>query len=124
VYPFTRAEDRTQRRSDGTVSIEGRRFEVPNRYRHLERVAIRYAAWNLSHVHLVDERTEKALCRLYPLDKVANASGERRILDPVALEPSVAPATGLPPLLAQLLAKRAATGLPPAYLTKDEGDAA
>ncbi len=33
-----------------------------------------------------------------------------------------APAPGLPPLLAQLLAKQAATGLPPAYLPKDEGD--
>jgi len=121
---FTRAEDRSQRRSDGTVSLEGRRFEVPSRYRHLERVAVRYAAWDLSHVFLVDERTEKALCRLYPQDKTLNANGERRVLDPVATEPVAGvPATDLPPLLAHLLAKQAATGLPPAYLTKDEGDA-
>jgi transposase InsO family protein len=120
---FTRAEDRSQRRSDGTVSIEGRRFEVPNRYRHLERVAIRYASWDLAQVHLVDERTEKVLCRLYPLDKDANASGLRRPLEPVSTElVAVAPATGTPPLLAQLMAKQAATGLPPAYLPKDEGD--
>ena len=123
---LTRSEGRTQRRSDGTVSIEGRRFEIPNRYRHLARVAIRYASWDLSHVHLVDERTEKVLCRLYPLDKERNANGHRRPLDVV--EPSavgaaaVAPATGLPPLLAQLVARQAATGLPPAYLPKDEGD--
>jgi transposase InsO family protein len=120
---FTRAEDRSQRKSDGTVSIEGRRFEVPSRYRHLERVAIRYAAWDLSYVFLVDERTEKALCRLFPLDKTLNANGQRRVLDPVATGLlAVAPTSGLPPLLAQLLAKQAATGLPPAYLTKDEGD--
>jgi hypothetical protein len=121
---FTRSEDRSQRRSDGTVSIEGRRFEVPNRYRHIERVAIRYASWDLSQVHLVDERTEKVLCRLYPLDKEQNASGLRRPLEPLSAEPiTVAPAKGMPPLLAQLMAKQAATGLPPAYLPKDEGDA-
>jgi len=120
---FTRSEDRSQRRSDGTVSIEGRRFEVPNRYRHIERVAIRYASWDLSQVHLVDERTEKVLCRLYPLDKEQNASGLRRPLEPLSAEPiTVAPAKGMPPLLAQLMAKQAATGLPPAYLPKDEGD--
>jgi putative transposase len=121
---FTRSEARTQRRSDGTVSIEGRRFEVPNRYRHLERVAIRYASWDLSQVHLVDERTEKVLCRLYPLDKERNANGLRRPLEPLSLQPPapVKPPKGIPPLLAQLMAKQAATGLPPAYLPKDEGD--
>jgi len=119
---FTRSEDRSQRRSDGTVSIEGRRFEVPGRYRHVERVAIRYATWDLSQVHLVDERTEKVLCRLYPLDKERNASGLRRPVEPLAGDPATAPVTGLPPLLAQLMAKQAATGLPPAYLPKDEGD--
>jgi transposase InsO family protein len=121
---FTRAEDRSQRKSDGTVSIEGRRFEVPSRYRHLERVGIRYASWDLGQVHLFDERTGKVLARLYPLDKAANASGLRRPVEPVAMEPAaVPPATGLPPLLALLYAKQAATGLPPAYLPKDEGDA-
>jgi len=38
---FTRSDSRAQRRSDGTVVIEGRRFEVPNRYRHLDRIALR-----------------------------------------------------------------------------------
>ncbi len=32
---FTRAERRALRNSDGTIVIAGRRFEVPNRYRHL-----------------------------------------------------------------------------------------
>ena len=40
---FTRTDHRMQRKSDGTVVIEGRRFEVPNRYRHLSRVEVRYA---------------------------------------------------------------------------------
>ncbi len=120
---FTRADRRTQRRSDGTVVIEGSRFEIPGRYRHLEHVEIRYASWDLTVVHLADERTGAVLCRLYPQDKTRNASGQRRPLDPISSGPlPVAPATGLPPLLAQLLAKQASTGLPPAYLTKDEGD--
>jgi len=119
---FTKTEARSQRRSDGTVSIESRRFEIPARYRHLERVTVRYADWDLSQVHLVDPKTEKVLCRLYPQDKERNANGQRRPLEPVATSPSVAPATGLPPLLAELLARQTATGLPPAYLPKDEGD--
>ena len=32
------------------------------------------------------------------------------------------PAEGLPPLLAKILNEQAATGLPPAYLPKDEKD--
>jgi transposase InsO family protein len=118
---FTRSEDRSQRRSDGTISLGGKRFEIPNRYRHLERVGVRYASWDLSLVHLVDERSEKVLCRLYPLDKERNADGLRRALDPVSADRgSVKPATGIPPLLAKLLQKQAQTGLPPAYLPKDE----
>jgi len=120
---FTRADTRMQRRGDGTVVIEGSRFEVPGRYRHLTRVGLRYAVWDLTVVHLVDERTGMVLCRLYPQDKTRNASGLRRPLDPVSAEPRPAPATGLPPLLTKLLARQAATGLPPAYLPKDEGDA-
>jgi transposase InsO family protein len=120
---FTRSEVRMQRRSDGTVVIEGRRFEVPNRYRHLTRVGLRYAAWDLTVVHLVDEVTGAVLCRLYPQDKTRNASGLRRPLDLATTDPRAAPpATGMPPLLAKLPALQAATGLPPAYLPKDEGD--
>ena len=123
---FTRADQRMQRKSDGSIVIEGRRFEVPNRYRHLARMEVRYAGWNLGLVHLVDEHTGTVLTRLYPQDKTQNASGLRRSLDPIAngsapLEPSnVKPATGLPPLLARMLDSQAATGLPPPYLPKDE----
>ena len=34
----------------------------------------------------------------------------------------VEPATGLPPLLARMLDQQAATGLPPPYLPKDNGE--
>ena len=121
-----RAEiDRTPRRSDGTVSLEGQRFEVPARYRHLTRLRIRYARWDLSAVDLVDPHTHVILAALYPLDKTANADGQRRRVPPrtsTLCEPTPTTATTAP-LLRKLLADYAATGLPPAYLPRpDEED--
>jgi hypothetical protein len=117
---FTRTERRTQRRSDGTVVIDTRRFEVPNAFRHLDRLLVRYASWDLTQVHLVDEHTGEVCARLYPLDKTENAKGVRRPLEPLANRASRAPPTGIAPLLAKLMAQQAATGLPPPYLPKDE----
>ncbi len=132
---FTRTERRTLRRSDGTAVIEGRRFEVPNRYRHLSLLEVRFAIWDLTEVHLVDPHTGAVLCRLFPQDKAANASGLRRGLQPItstqgAAEPvtpssptrAPPPARGIGPLLQGMIDRQAATGLPPAYLSKDEGD--
>lgn len=117
----TKADCRTQRKSDGTIVVEGCRFEVPNCYRHFTRIEIRYASWDLAHIHLVDEQTGAVLCRLYPQDKTANASGLRRPLDRIAPQPLAAPpATGIAPLLARLIDRQAADGLPPPYLPKDE----
>ena len=122
---FTRSDARTQRRTDGTIVINSRRFELPNRYRHLSRIEVRYAEWDLGHVHLVDERTGTVLTRLYPQDKTQNASGLRRSLEPLGPTPAEpaqqAPASPIPPLLQHLLDRQASTGLPPAYLPKDEG---
>ncbi len=117
---FRAAVVRTQRRSDGTLSLEGRRFEVPARYRHLRRLHVRYARWDLGAVDLVDPHSQQVLCALYPLDKAANADGQRRRLTPPVPAPLDAaespPVPALAPLLRQLLADYAATGLPPAYL--------
>lgn len=110
---------RTQRRSDGTVCVEGVRFEVPNRYRTLRRVSIRYADWDLGRVYLVDPRTGTILCPLYPLDKERNADGQRRSIEPPAII-EAPPPTGMAPLLRKLLADYAATGLPPAYLPQPD----
>jgi putative transposase len=117
---FTRTDRRLQRHSDGTVVIAARRFEVPNRYRHLTQLEVRYATWDLTHVHLIDAQTGQVLCRLYPQDKTQNATGLRRSLEPLASEPAVKPAAGIAPLLAKLMQQQAATGLPPAYLSHDE----
>jgi putative transposase len=114
---------RTQRLSDGTFSLEGHRFEVPSQFGHLERLRLRYARWDFSFVDLVDERSGIILCPLYPLDKTANASGERQVRAPPV---SIATDTGstrveMAPLLKKLLAEFAATGLPPPYLPEEDG---
>lgn len=107
---------RAQRRTDGTISLAGGRFEIPSRYRHLQRVRIRYARWDLATCDLIDAHSGAILCALYPLDKAANAAGLRRRLDPLTSEPSDTTASGIAPLLRKLMADYAATGLPPAYL--------
>jgi len=120
---FTAQSSRTQRHSDGTISVESIRYEIPSRYRHLEQVSIRYATWDLSHVYLADARNGAILTRLYPQDKRKNADGRRRKKEPIA---PCAVATGeaspeqTAPLLRKLIAEYAATGLPPAYLPKYE----
>jgi len=107
---------RRARRADGTLSLGGARFEIPARLRHLSDVHVRYARWDFSRVDLVDARTGAVLCPIKPLDKAANANGQRRRLDPVGRDLSALPPTGMAPLLRELLAEYAATGMPPAYL--------
>lgn len=116
---FTAEVTRTQRRSDGSFSLEGLRFEVPSRYAHFQRLTIRYASWDRSFVHLADPVTGIILCRLYPQDKIKNADGRRAPRQPVLPTRAPAPA-GMAPLLQQILRQYAATGLPPAYLPKPE----
>ena len=107
---------RRQRRSDGTASLAGERFEIPARYRHLEIVHLQYARWDLTRVDLVEPRTGLILCAVKPLDKSANADGQRKRLTAVALDLSPLPPSGMAPLMCELLADYAASGLPPAYL--------
>jgi transposase InsO family protein len=120
---FRREVKRRQRQSDGTISLDGVRFEIPSRYRHFRDVVVRYPRWDLSLVDLVDPREATILARLFPLDRAANADGRRAVLEP---RPEEVPRTDtsrspseLPPLLKQILAEYSATGLPPAYLPKN-----
>jgi transposase InsO family protein len=117
---FRHQVKRKQRRSDGTISLDGQRFEIPSQYRHIDTVFLHYARWDLSQVDMVDSHDHTLLCRIYPLDKSANSSGQRRVLKPEnqSQETTLAP-VGIAPLLKQLMADYAATGLPPAYIPKD-----
>jgi hypothetical protein len=98
------------------------------------------ARWDLSRVDLVDARSGTILAPLYPLDRHANADGQRLLFErdtppdddppPAEGQPQAPQPPGnppLPPLLQQLLAEYSATGLPPAYLPQntptDQGDA-
>lgn len=120
---FTLQVARRQRRSDGTLTLQGVRFEVPAAYRHQSDLVVRYASWDLSRAWLVHAPEARIVARLYPLDKQRNADGRRRRYDPApgASESAPRPADERPaPLLRQLLAEYAATGLPPPYLPKTE----
>ena len=120
---FRMEQRRKQRISDGTITVEGKRFELPSRYRTLPYPTVRYARWDLSTVDLVDPRSGKHLCVLLPQDKEKNADGRRHALDAVVTEVAPPPPVlepGIAPLLKKLMADYAATGLPPAYVPLDD----
>ena len=120
---FTRRIRRTPRRSDATVVVDGIRYELPVRFAHLRALYLRAPGWDKSTMTLVDADTDAPLAILWPQDKAKNASGCRRVIAPDTGAAAASPAPGdkpLPALLKKWLADYAATGLPPAYLPKEE----
>jgi transposase InsO family protein len=111
---------RKQRASDGTISVASKRFEVPSCYRHLEQLCVRYARWDLSSVDLWDDALGVVLATLYPVNREANADGFRRPLAPVTTAPTPPKPSGMAPLLRRYVEQHRQTGLPPAYLPKDD----
>ena len=107
---------RQQRRSDGTITVEGVRYELPSVYRTLQRVHVRVARWDLSSIDLVDPRRGTHLSTLYPIDKERNADAQRRALPKPGDVAEPQRPVGIAPLLRQYMAEYAATGLPPAYI--------
>ena len=116
---FTRRIKRTPRRSDATIVVDGIRYELPVRFAHLRSVVVRAADWDKSRMTLVDADTDAVLASLLPQNKAKNASGLRRTIEPAApiIQSTDNP---IPALLRKWLADYAATGLPPAYLPKEE----
>lgn len=118
---FTVEITRMLRRSDTSISLEGQRFEVPAAFRHLKRICLRYATWDLSYVYMADQKTGNILGRIFPRDLEKNADGRRRALDVPSQQPARTDrSSGMAPLLSQYLADQQATGLPVGYLPKDE----
>lgn len=124
---------RVQRQGDGTISLEGVRFEIPARFRHFRNVVVRYARWDLRRVDLVDPQSGTILASIYPLDRIANADGRRSAIEPDRGPDDDEPDAGtladgtpedggpdkpLPPLLRRILDEYSASGTPPAYLPK------
>jgi len=120
---FSARVNRRQRKSDGTITLNGVRFEIPNHLRTLDRVTIRYRSWDLSVATVVDNRTNAELATIRPIDKQKNASGFRRPLSDAgaaSYPDEIKDSEQVAPLLEQMLADYSATGLPPAYLPKNE----
>ena len=117
---------RRVRLSDGTISLEGVRFEIPWRYRQFREVTVRYARWDMGRVDLVDPKNDAILAPIYPLDRAANSDGRRAAipLNGPNTESAESPpaAKELPPLLKKILEEYSATGMPPAYLPKKNED--
>jgi hypothetical protein len=86
----------------------------------MTRISVRYASWDLGHVTMIDERTGDKLSPIFPLDRAKNADGRRRMLASRPPAQTPRPEAGVAPLLRKLMADYAATGLPPAYLPKDQ----
>jgi len=88
------------------VVIETRRFEVPNAFRHLSHLLVRYASWDLTQVHLVDEAHRRGPVPAVSQDKTPQRSvcaGQLDLLPPratVSEAVAVKPVTGIAPLLA------------------------
>jgi transposase InsO family protein len=118
---FRTEVSRKQRRSDGTVTALGVRFEVPAAYRTLLQLRLRVARWDLASVELVDPRSGEHLATLLPLDKARTAERIRRVLGPAQAHEPQRP-VGIAPHLRALMADYAATGLPPAYVPQPDPD--
>jgi transposase InsO family protein len=112
---------RTQRRSDGTATIEGVRFEIPGRFRHMHKISVRFARWDLSDVSLVSQETNQILCALYPIDKEKNSNGRRRQITEHSIEEPLEnrDAEALPPYLLELMKRFDESGFLPPFITQD-----
>ena len=120
-FCFTVQQHRSQRKSDGTIQIAGVRFEVPSRFGHIQHLWVRYQSWDLSHAFLVDRNTGNLLAKIYPQDKNKNADGLRKPRNlPAPLPVNTDIDNPIPPLLRKILSDYAASGLPPAYLPKND----
>ena len=79
--------------------------------------------WDLSQVEMVDERSGKDICTLYPLDKRRNASGHRIAVQPVMTTHEPGPKEeGMAPLLKKMMEEQAVTGLISPYLPTQEDE--
>ena len=91
-------------------------------HRHLGKLTVRYARWDLSSADLWDDALGVVLATIYPVDREANASGFRRPLAPVQSTPMTTKPSGMAPLLRRYVEQHRQTGLPLAYLPKDDLD--
>jgi transposase InsO family protein len=114
--------DRLLRKTDGTMSLDGVRFEIPSAYRHHRNLLIHYTSWDLSYVFLVDPVTLKSLARIYPLNRSKNNSGKRAAHSPVNRQRVSAETLmkQLPAQMRHLLKQSQMSHMPPAYVPQTD----
>lgn len=111
INKFRGEVSRKQRRSDGTIMLEGIRYEIPSRFRNLSEVYVQFARWNPTNAHLLDPETGKLLAKIFPLDKARNANQHRAtVLD--APDTSYESDNKASELLQKYMQEIAATGMP------------
>jgi len=117
---FTQSETRAQRKSDGTIGVRAQRYEVPNAFRHLKHIHVRYAPWDMTTLAMVDPDSGAFIQRLLPWNKVAASDGQRRPLTKAVITPAPIPKTEPPPLLQGMIDEFRESGLPTPYLIMEE----
>jgi len=121
VNAFRAEHKRTVRRSDGTITVDAIRYEIPQRLRHMSEVYVRVARWNHANAHIADPTTGKLVAPILPLDKTANASGIRKPVNvPTENAETDSETTNEIPQLLQKYAAEIHGNLPPAYLPLNE----
>ena len=115
---FRMRTSRKVRKTDGTLTLDGVRFQLPRCYAHMDEVLLRYARWDLGEAEVLCPDTLKSLSVIFPLDKLSNSLAHRSV-DPdkvlklipeviVDSEDVLSLATDkLPPLLARCLQQHA-----------------
>lgn len=114
---FRMRTTRNVRKTDGTITLEGVRFEIPQSVRHMEKLTLRYARWDLGEAEILCPSTHKCLFTILPLNRLSNSKGARKetgiILEKEDKETEKEESTldlstdRLPPLLARCLQKHA-----------------
>ena len=122
LYSFCKEEHRIQRSTDGSISVKGIRFEIPNQYRFIKKIWIRYKAWDLSSVYIIDKKSGKGISTIYPVDKHSNADGKRRPRKDAEQRPVTIPKDEVATLMKKYMSEFIEKGLPIPYLPKDENN--
>jgi len=97
-FAFMRNEERKVKKEDGTISLNGITFELPAEYKHLQKVTVRFASWDLSKIYLISD-SGVIFASAFPLNAYQNASGIRRKYETTSLIDLKK--LNLPPLLEQ-----------------------
>jgi len=80
-HSFRMIIERTVRKTDATITIDGIRFQIPQCYAHMDSILLRYARWDLGEAEILCSDTQKSLCLIYPLNKLANSTAIRKDIE-------------------------------------------